>query len=125
MYEEILPKTNDISCFIHKRTYLCNKRISLKVGFKLGDSTSQEYVRYNVCGFDGLMRRSMFSLRQRTITSDNALVCSIVSSYFNDNSTIFAKWKKMLLTKSSYDLFFPFYFLFSFSLAAIWMYNCI
>ena len=33
MYEEILPKTNDISCFIRKRTYLCNKRISLKVGF--------------------------------------------------------------------------------------------
>ena len=35
-------------------------------------------------------------------TSDNALVCSIVSSsYFNDNSTIFAKWKKILLTQSS------------------------
>ena len=22
----ILPKTNDMFCFIHKRTYLCNKK---------------------------------------------------------------------------------------------------
>ena len=72
------------------------------MGIKLGDSISQEYVRYNVCGFDALMRKSMHSMYQRTIASDNALVCSIVSfSYFNDNSTIFAKWKKILLTQSS------------------------
>ena len=69
----------------------------------------------------------MFSLYQRTITSDNALVSSVIivsSSYFNDNSTTFAKWKKSLLTQSSQDLFFSL-FLFSFSLAAKWMYNCI
>ena len=35
MYGEILPKTNDISCFIHKGTYLCYKEISLKVGFNI------------------------------------------------------------------------------------------
>ena len=57
----------------------------------------------------------MFSLYQRTITSDNALVCSIVSSsYFSDNSIIFAKWKKSLPTQSSQDLFFFFSIFFLF-----------
>ena len=29
----MLPKTNDISCFIHKRTYLCIKKYHLRYGF--------------------------------------------------------------------------------------------
>ena len=70
------------------------------MGIKLGDGISQEYARYNVFGFDALIRKSMFSLYKRTITSGTALVCSIhnsivSSSYLNDNSTIFAKWKKV------------------------------
>ena len=90
------------AALIHRMKVAYNNVFRKLMGIKLGDSISQEYVRYNVCGFDALMRKSMFSMYQRTITSDNALVCSIVSSsYFNDNSTIFAKWKKILLTQSS------------------------
>ena len=72
------------------------------MGIKVGESISQGYLRYNICGFDVLMRKSLFCKYQRTIISDNAVECSNVSSlYFNDNGAIFAKWKKRLLTQSS------------------------
>ena len=72
------------------------------MGIKLGGSISQKYVRYNVYGFDVLMRKSLFCKYQRTIISDNAVECSNVSSlYCNDNGAILAKWKKRLLTQSS------------------------
>ena len=52
------------------------------MGIKVGESISQGYLRYNVCGFDVLMRKSMLCKYERTITSDNALDCSIVFALF-------------------------------------------
>ena len=70
------------------------------MGIKLGESISQVYVRNDVCGFDALMRKNMYSLYQRIVTSDNSLICRLVtSSYFGDKSAIYAKWRKCLLIR--------------------------
>ena len=39
---EILSKTNGISCALYKRTYLCDKKMSLKVDFKAGKGLGWE-----------------------------------------------------------------------------------
>ncbi len=64
---------------------------------KRGESISAKYVSNHIDSFTVLIRKNLCNFRDRLLNCDNNLVsCIVTSVYFMFNSTMSAKWKKLL-----------------------------
>ena len=59
-------------------------------------SASEMFVHRNVPTFDILMRRNVYSLQQRLMKSENALVQAATNSHFRYHSKLQARWDTVL-----------------------------
>jgi len=59
-------------------------------------SITNHMVNLNVDSFDVLIRKSVYSFRERLIRSDNVLISTVVNSMFFLESPLYARWLKVL-----------------------------
>ncbi len=69
-------------------------------GVKRGDSISDIFVHNNIDTFNTALRKAANGFRKRLYSSNNLLICKIVSStFFYAHSSITRQWQKELFTE--------------------------